>query len=178
MKKKLLIIPVIIITLLIFTFLCGISIERGENVENHSINILETEIEPEEEIPDLANYELKLTLFFEDKKSGVLTKEERIVNAKSQLDNPYMATLNELLKGPENSELLNPIPEGTKINTAILDKGTLIVDVSSQFLESSGTNAIYSIVNTMSEYNEVENVKITIEGKEQEELKEKFVKVN
>lgn len=176
MKKKTIIIIGIIVLMVSGIMVFGISIESGENVDNNIQQEGESEIEPEEEIPELSNYEVKLTLYYEDKKSGVLTKEERIVNAKNLLDNPYMFTLNELLKGPSNQELQKTIPEGTKINNTIIDGRTLIVDVSKEFQNASGMNAIYSIVNTMTEFNEIENVKITIDGEEKSEFKEKFVR--
>ena len=68
------------------------------------------------------------------------------------------------------------IPKGTKINNCVMNKGVLTVDLSNDFLNSSGTNSIYSIVNTMSQFNEIDSVIFRINGEENDQLKEKFIK--
>jgi len=53
---------------------------------------------------------------------------------------------------------------------------TKSLKLSNEFLNSSGTNSIYSIVNTMSQFNEIDSVIFRINGEENEQLKEKFIK--
>ena len=173
MKKKvifrtILIVGVILI-LAILIFL-NFSTEVVENVEN------ETEIEPEQEISEEQMRQTSLTLYFEDKESLELVKEERKVDAKNLLDNPYMYIVNLLINGTEEENLQNPIPVGTKVNKVELKGDCAYVDLSGEFLNSSGMNPIYSIVNSLTELKEVNSVKILIDGKEQENMKEAFVR--
>ena len=57
------------------------------------------------------------------------------------------------MKGPQNESLESPIPEKTKVNSIQLKKNTICIDISEDFLKSSGTDSIYSIVNTLTEFN-------------------------
>ena len=164
MKKKV-IITVCIIVLIVILVALSISTEVVNNVENIP------EIQPEEEISEEENRQTTIVLYFEDSTSGILAKEQRKVDSKELIDDPYKYVLELLLKGPEIEDLLNPIPEETKINEIKFEKGIVYVDLSKEFLNASGTNAIYSIVNTLSEFTEVDGVKITIDGEEKEGLK-------
>ena len=62
------------------------------------------------------------------------------------------------------------------MNSCKFEKGTLNIDLSSDFLNYKDLNAIYQIVNTETEFTEVEKVKITIDGAIKDELKEPFEK--
>lgn len=76
------------------------------------------------------------------------------------------------MEGPKSEKLEKLIPEGTKINSIELKGNILWIDVSNEFitnhkqgLEAEG-RIIYSIVNTMTQLNEVEAIKIVVNGKE------------
>lgn len=169
MKKKI-IIAVIFIIVVIILIICSVSTEVENNVENI------TEIEPEEEITDDVLRQTDVTLYFADSTSGILVKEIRKVDSKELIDSPYRYVLDLLIKGPDTKELSNPIPEGTKVNSLLFEKGIITVDFSEEFTNSSGTNSIYSIVNTLTEFNEVNGVKITVNGEVKDGLKDVFVK--
>lgn len=173
MKKKIIIFVIIIIIILVLV-VCNFSTEVVNNVEKDDGNI--TEIQPEEEISDNQNTQTSINLYFIDNSSGILVKEVRHIDAKDLIDNPYKYTLQLLINGPEDLKLSNAIPLGTKVNKVELKKDVLYVDLSKEFLNSSGTNSIYSIVKTMTEFNEVESVKFLINGEENENLKDVFVK--
>ncbi|MDD3819288.1 MAG: GerMN domain-containing protein, partial [Actinomycetota bacterium] len=90
-------------------------------------------------------------------------------------DDLYKRVLEELIKGPESSELYPTLPSNVKVNSVKLSDGTAIVDFSKEIItnfeeipHSSTTEmlAIFSIVNTLTEFEEIDKVKITIEGKE------------
>lgn len=170
MRKKIIIILLIAIATIII-LISNFSFERVKNTENN-----EEEIQPEEEISTNQTTQTKVNLYFLDSSSGILVKEERNVDAKELIDNPYKYVLQLLIKGPENTGLTNAIPNNTKINKVELKKGILYVDLSKEFLENGGTNSIYEIVQTMTEFNEVESVKFTLEGQENENLKDAFVR--
>ena len=169
MKKKVIITILIIIAILIL-----IALSISTEIENNVDNIVE--IEPEPEISEEEVRQTTVILYFEDSTSGILAKEERKIDSKELIDEPYKFVLNLLLEGPKIDDLHNPIPEGTKINDVKLEKGILYVDLSKEFLNASGTNAIYSIVNTLSEFTEVNGVKFTIDGENKDGLKEVFLK--
>ena len=169
MKKKVIITILIVIAILVLVAL-SVSTEIENNVDNIA------EIEPEPEISEEEVRQTTVILYFEDAISGILAKEERKVDSKELIDEPYKFVLNLLLEGPKIDDLHNPIPEGTKLNDATLEKGILTVDLSKEFLNANGTNAIYSIVNTLSEFTEVNGVKFTIDGEIKDGLKEVFLK--
>lgn len=172
--KKMFILKVIIIiaiiSILAILIVLNFSTEVVENVEN------ETVIEPEEEISEEQMRQTAITLYFEDKESMQLVTEEKKVDAKDLVDNPYLYIVNLLILGPDGENLQNPIPEGTKLNKAELNGDCVTVDLSKDFLNSSGTNAIYAIVNSLTELKEVNSVKFLIDGEEQDNMKETFVR--
>lgn len=167
LKVILILVAIIVIAILI---LMNFSTEIVENVENEII------IEPEEEISDEQMRQTTILLYFEDKQSALLVAEERKVDAKDLIDNPYIYIVNSLIEGPNDEKLQNPIPNGTKVNKAEIKGDCVIVDLSKEFLQSSGTNAIYVIVNSLTELKEVNSVKILIDGEEKENMKEVFVR--
>ena len=159
-----------ILIFLAMFIIMNISTNREEKVEN------ETEIQPEEEINEKEE-ETEITLYYIDNTSLVLTSQKRKISAKNLINNPYMAVLTELINGPYNDDnLKSDIPKGTKVNSAKVEKGILTIDLSSDFLNYKEMNAVYQIVNTETEFTEVEKVKITIDGKETDGLKDAFEK--
>lgn len=175
MKKKVRI--AIICTLIIISgmiIILNVSTECDQIVENGTI--VGQEIQPEEEISEETNYETSVKLFFLDETSGILSYEERLIDARKLIDNPYSYIVSLLINGPEKRGLKSAIPEGTRVNSAIIKNGTLLIDLSEEFLNSEGSDAVYSIVNTLCEFNEVNNIKFTINGEERDGLKELFVK--
>lgn len=169
MKNKI-IIPILFIIVIIILIICSVSTEVENNVENI------VEIQPEEEITDDVVRQTKVNLYFLDNTSGILAKEERTIDSKELIDNPYKVVIDLLLAGPNTEGLISAIPEGTKVNSINHEKGIIEVDLSEEFLNSSGTNAIYSIVNTLTEFTEVNGVKFKINGDVREEMKDTFVK--
>lgn len=169
MKKKLIIIltAAAIATIII---ICNISTEVGNNVENI------IEIQPEEEISEEQMRQTNIKLFFVDSTSGVLTAEERMIDSKELIDSPYKFVINLLISGPKQDNLKAVIPEGTKLNSVKYEKGILYVDLSSEFLNGNGTDSIYSIVNTLTEFTEVNGVKFAIDGEIKDSLKDTFLR--
>ena len=143
---------VLLIGLAVFIF-TNISTNRIENVEN--------EIKPQAEIDEESELQTKIKLCFADKVSGILRYEERKINAKDLVENPYYYVIDLLIKGPEDEELKEIINSDTKINSVKFNKGILTIDLSKEFLETGGMDGIYSIVNSMTDFNEVEKIKIS-----------------
>ncbi len=127
---------------------------------------------PQEEISEEQERKTLVTLYFQDKETGDLIPEARLVDAKILIENPYESLVNLLLEGPKNEKLQSIIPNNTQLNKAYLEGNTVIVDFSTEFIKNVklGTEKenkiVYSIVNTLVELTEVESVKILIDGNE------------
>jgi len=78
-----------------------------------------------------------------------------------------------LLQGPENSSYTKAIPENTNLISAELKNDCVELNFSKEFIGNFENitlkaNAIYSIVNTLTELTEVNSVKFLFEGEETE----------
>ena len=155
-KEKLLIVLIIIAVLLVV----GIKIVANNNLEN---------IDKTLDISEISGEETKVLLYFIKKDNKELASEYRYVNV-SDIKNSMLETImNELIKGPKSAELLNTIPEGTIVNDITQNGGKVVVDFSREFNqesddESTKLQKIYSVVNTLTEIKEVEEVEILVEG--------------
>ncbi len=96
----------------------------------------------------------------------------------------YQKIIEELAKGPQDDKLSPTIPSTVQVNSVILSDGTAIVDLSSEILTDfeeiphsslTETLAIFSIVNTLTEFEEIHKVKITIEGRDSGELEGLYI---
>lgn len=172
MKKKKIVIGSVLIISILIILVVFFNISTGEvkNVDN------KLEIQPEEEISNNQELDTKIKLFYIDKISGQVVAENRDIDVRNLVDNPYVFLINELLKGPESEDLELNIPKETKVNSAYLSKGVLTIDFNEKVLECKNPDDIYCIVNTMCEFNEVDSVKITINGETNEMYKDAFVK--
>jgi len=101
-----------------------------------------------------------------------LVKEIREIQVSKEL---YKNVVEELIKGPQSDQLYSTIPSNVKVNSVKISEGTATVDFSKEIItnfqeipHSSTTEilAIFSIVNTLTEFEEINKVKITIEGKD------------
>jgi germination protein M len=85
-------------------------------------------------------------------------------------EDKYAATLQELITGPDNQAYVANIPEDTGVYGTIKQNRSLIVNLSSEFLSFGGSVAeivaVGSIVNTLTQFTEIERVKILVEGEE------------
>lgn len=116
----------------------------------------------------------EVKLYFSTKDAMYLKAETRKIEAGKT--NKYVETINELIKGPVSKELNRTIPEGVRIreiriegNIAYLDFNQALVD--NHWGGSTGEiMTIYSIVNTITQFPEIDYAKILVEGKEIETL--------
>ncbi len=99
-------------------------------------------------------------------------------------DDLYKSVLEELVKGPESEQLYPTLPSNTVVYSVKVEEGLAVADFSKEIItnfeeipHSSTTEmlAIYSIVNTLTEFDEIEKVRITIEGKQQGEIDGLFI---
>lgn len=133
---------------------------------------------PEEEIDVVGLRQTVVSLYFNKKDTNTLIPEARRVDVKELTKDPYIVLVKLLIDGPKNEGLEKVIPEGTKINKIELKNGTIYLDLSNEFIENhqggaeAESRTIYSIVNTLVQLNEVEAVKILIDGNEDVNFKD------
>lgn len=131
-----------------------------------------SEIEPAEEISDEQLRNTIVTLYYQNKETKALMPEGRVVDAKELLKDPYATLMKLLVEEPKNEKLQSTIPQGTRILKAELKGDTVYLDLSKEFIDNhvggmeEENTTIYAIVNTLTELNEVNKVKISINGNE------------
>ena len=139
------------------------------------------EIQPEEEISDEQMRQTIATVYYQNKETKELIAEGRLVDVKTLFTDPYATLVNLLIAGPKNESLKSTIPVDTKILKIELKGDIVYIDFSSEFIDNhegglEAENAtVYSIVNTLTELNEVNGVKILINGKENQTFKDKII---
>ena len=102
-----------------------------------------TEITPGEEMTEIQERQTIISLYYINIETNTLVPEARVIDVKDLLENPYKTLLENLMLESKNERLKSSIPEGTKINSINYEKGIIEIDLSEEFLNSSGTNAIF-----------------------------------
>ena len=166
-----------IITFLIVVLIIVIGILAFMKFFNKEEEAIPTEITPLEEITDEQERQTMISLYFVNSETKSLMPEVRRIDAKILLENPYRELVELLVAGPKNEKLKTVIPEGTKVNKAVLKNNILELDLSKEFVEDQNGDieaaslSVYSIVNTLTELNEVNSVKILIDDEENKKFK-------
>ena len=172
-KKTLLI---IICTLIII----GIVVFMIINFRNRGKDITEkiTEYTPQEEISDEQMRETMVTLYFLNSETKELKSEGKLINASELLKNPYKKIAQLLIEGPNNSELANVFPENTRILDAKIEKHCVTLNFSEEILNFKDDvqkyNIINSILNSLTELNEVDAIKILVNNKTDRNFDEEY----
>lgn len=136
------------------------------------------EYTPQEELSDEEIRKTIISLYFKHTESNSLIAEAKCIDVKDLYSDPYTYLINLLIAGPESEKLESAIPEGTKINSCTLNGNIVCVDLSKEFIENAPAGIdeesmiVYSIVNTLTELNEVSGVKILINGEENQAFKD------
>lgn len=178
MKNKKIILLFLILLIIIFV----VGFFAIKFVKNKKEREIQNEYIPEEEISDEQLRETIVSLYFPDKETNMLKPEARLVNVKELIQSPYKVLIELLINGPKNDKLKVIIPENTKLLNSSLEGECLTLDFSSELLNYSNNdskekeNLINSIVNTVTELNEVNKVKILINGQTNDEFKNKYVR--
>ena len=168
MKKKIICIFLILILLIIL----GFFIYKNFIVKNNTNEEIQ-DYTPQEEISEQQLRETVVTLYFSDKENKNLIPEARKIDANNLIKNPYEYLINLLIDGPKNENLIKSIPEGTKINSVFLEGDILKIDFSNEFLNSENlNNSANSILNTVTQLNEINGIKILINGEENKNFKD------
>lgn len=178
-----------IIVLIIILLILGIIFFFNSNKSNNNTSNQITEYTPAQEFSDDEIRKTIISLYFKNIETNSLIAEAKAIDVKELYQNPYTYLINMLIAGPESQKLESAIPEGTKVNSCTLKGDTVYVDLSKEFIDNAPSGiteesmAVYSIVNTLTELNEVTGIKILINGEENKSFnddkinfKEVFVK--
>jgi len=142
---------------------------RGEETPRPSS--LQTPLPGETLVPQKGGEEV--ILYFANPDFTALVGEKRKIE---KSPNWLEDILKELLQGPKDSSLFNPIPPATRLNAVFQDKDVVYVDLSEEMMrnQSGGTSqellSVYAIVDTLTALPGIKMVKILINGKEEPTL--------
>lgn len=143
-----------------------------------------SEYTPQEEISDEQLRNTVVKLYFREAQSNNLRVENRSIDAKDLISNPYLTLVNLLIQGPGNNAFQKTIPDGTVVNNTSLVGDMLILDLSESFINNhpdgleAQESTINSIVYTLTELTEVNSVKFLIDGKENCAFKDNSINFN
>ena len=187
--RKALLAPVLffLIIIFLFTFSCDVNSSPATVSANGASND-QTAEEPQgtkvsestdtgeesEDEDEVKNGEIAINVYYLDSMGEYLVGEARIVSS----ENKYVDALYELMKLPVDSSLYRLVPDSTKINSIVVEDGLAKVDFSKEFVEDKITSdtednlLIYSIVNTLTEFPEVNSVSFYIDGEKLDTLGE------
>ncbi len=116
--------------------------------------------------------EESVDLYFSTKDAMYLEIESRTIKGR----NLYKEAVNALIEGPTAPDLSKTIPEGTKVLNVSRNNDKIQIDFSKEIIEnhwggSTGERiTVYSIVNTLAQFDEVGEVKFLIDGEEVDTL--------
>lgn len=142
-----------------------ISVE-GDKEEAEVLNRKNVVLNPD--VPaEKINYRT-VTLYFTDSKGEKLYGEERLLEIRDNKNAEYQV-VEELLGGPDSSRLTSAIPSGVKLIQTNTENGICYVNFSSAFINKTDGNTlsavqVYSVVNSLTELEEVNSVQIYVEG--------------
>lgn len=172
----------------ILIIILGIVIWSFFNGEKEVINNIQ-EIVPEKEISDEQLRNTIISLYFINSDTGEIEVENRMIDAKKLLNNPYNELLNLWILGPNNEKLKTNCSKEIKINNIEVIENCAIIDLSKNFIDEykgekdSEFKVINCIVNTLTELTEIDSIKILIDGQENQylgnaNLSEKYCRIN
>lgn len=158
----------ILFIIIIIATIAVIVVKNSSKEEMQMANSIE--ITPGEEMTEEQERQTMISLYYTNVETNTLIPEARVIDAKDLLENPYKILVEYIISKPKNDKLKSSLPEGTRVNNASLNGNVAIIDLSKEFIEGQNEEnirlSISAIVNTLTELNEVDSVKITIEGEE------------
>jgi germination protein M len=175
MKRTALILIISLIVCLVFSG-CGL-LNRVKQDFDKSEGTLEDSVfdepivvmETPNDMATIANETKLITLYFADPLENKLVIEEREI---PKVTGIARATMEELIKGPVGLELESTLPASTKLlDINVREDGLAIVDFSDDLIKDLPATAtaeklaLYSIVNTLTQFPTVQEVEMRVEGK-------------
>ena len=118
---------------------------------------------------------IKVTAYFPDDAGINLVAVKRTIEIKDDAEK-YLAVLNLLINSPTEKDLTAIFPKNTKINSVNFKDGTAFVDFDKNITKSFAGGStgeellVNSVVKTLTEFPEVQQVRFLVDGKEIETL--------
>ena len=172
MKNKKIIFIVLAIIVAIIIIISLIVTNQNNSDEQFS------EYTPEEEISDEQMRETTVTLYFLQQETEALKSEGRLISATKLLENPYQEIVNLLIEGPQNTDLTNIFPENTRLLDSKIENHCVTLNFSEEILNFKDDvqkyNIINSILNSLTELNEVNSIKILVNNQTNENFDEEY----
>ena len=165
MKNKKIIMYLIILIIILFIIGIGFVIIYNNKNNNKKIN----EYVPVKEITEEQLRQTNIVLYFYDNNKNILGSEIRKIDVINLIKNPEKYLIKLLIEGPKNNELIKLIPEGTSVINTEIKEGILYINFSDEFIKNKKFEKeiiIESINKTLSELNEINKIKILVNGKE------------
>ena len=116
--------------------------------------------------------EKEISVYFSTQEAMYLKAEKRLIKT----DKLYSNAISELIAGPSNPENNRTIPRGVELNSIVVENGLARADFNQALIDnhwggSTGERmTVYSIVNTLTQFDEIERVLIIIDGEKIESL--------
>ena len=176
MKKKPLLVFVILIIIgvVVYFLINNISITKNDNKY--------MDYTPEQEINENQTRETTITLYFLNPETNNLKSEGRAVNTNELLKNPYKVIVEKLIEGPIDSTLQNVFPENTRLIDANLSNNCVTLNFSEEFLNFKDDvqkyNIINSILDSLTQLNEVDSIKILVNNETKDGLSQKYTTIS
>ena len=175
MKKKPLIIVIIliIIGILAYFLINNISITKNNEYMDYT---------PQEEISENQTRQTSINLYFLNPETNNLKSEGRSVSANELLKNPYKLIVEKLIEGPENSNLQKVFPDNTHLIDANLKNNCATLNFSEEFMnfkdDTQKYNIINSILDSLTQLNEVDSIKILINNETKDGLSQEYTTIS
>lgn len=176
MKNKkifcLLILVLIIILVSLFFIIKNFKKNNSNKEQNQYLDYT-----PEEEISNKQMRETNITLYFIDNENKIQT-EKRLIDSAELLQDPYQKLISLLISGPESENLSNVFPENTKILDTKLENNCAILNFSEEIQnyndDTQKYNIINTILNTLTQLNEVNSIKILINNETVDKFNDEY----
>ncbi len=139
----------------------------SDNAQNNTDNNAQTDTSQTSGTALTAENSITVSLYFASADGKGLTIEKRSIPKKEGL---ARETINQLISGPSDSNLLPTIPSETVLQDINIRDGVCIIDFSSELVDSSVGGlqneelTVYSIVDTLTQFSSVNEVTILVEG--------------
>lgn len=177
-NKKIVVIFSILLIIILIGGYFGIKYVKNKKEENTNVE----EYTPQEEISEDQLRQTIVSLYFQSKETKELVPEARLVDIKEILNDPCDKLVNLLIEGPKNEKEERIIPENTRLLKSYMEGDCVTLDFSSEILnydksdEKAKGRMINSIVNTLTQLTEVNKVKLLIDGNENDEFSDVYVR--
>ncbi len=122
----------------------------------------------EQQKPVVGDNELEVVLYFMNSDGSSLEGETRVIPKQEGL---ARATINQLIAGPKSASLSPTLPSSASLEGINIANGVCTVDFNSSLLNDMSEDtddqllALYSIVNTLTQFDTIDQVKILVGGR-------------